>query len=158
MKLRPRDMSVEERFGLQWMPEPNSGCWLWCGTMADTGYGKLYAFGQTKASAHRVSHILHIGPIPAGMMVLHRCDVRLCVNPAHLFVGTAGDNTKDMLAKSRHRTRPNRGVANHNAKLNERDVMMIRASSENGITLARLLGVTPRVIYLVRHGRTWSHV
>ena len=79
--VRHRDMTVEQRFAMQWMPEPNSGCWLWCGTMSNVGYGKLYAFGQTKASAHRVSYQLHVGAIPDGMMVLHHCDVRLCVNP-----------------------------------------------------------------------------
>jgi hypothetical protein len=151
-------LSVEQRFAMQWMPEPNSGCWLWLGTISNVGYGKLYAFGQTKASAHRVSYQLHVGAIPDGMMVLHHCDVRPCVNPDHLFLGTADDNTKDMLSKGRHRTRPNHGAANHNAKLTEDDVRMIKASMETGVILARQLNVTPRVIYLVRHGQTWSHI
>jgi len=151
-------LSVEQRFAMQWMPEPNSGCWLWCGTLSNMGYGKMYAWGQTKASAHRVSYILHTGPIPEGLHVLHHCDVRSCVNPDHLFVGTPDDNSKDMMSKGRHRTRPNRGVANHNAKLTDDDVRIIKASAETGVVLARQFNVTNHVIYLIRHGRSWSHV
>jgi HNH endonuclease len=155
---RFRDMSVAERFSRQWIPEPNSGCHLWLGAVADTGYGKMIAFGQPKASAHRVSWILNKGPVPAGLWVLHTCDVRLCVNPEHLFLGTAADNTNDMMKKERHRTNPNLGVNNHNARLDDHAVRFIRASSDTGVDLAARYGVTPRVVYLVRNGQTWRHV
>lgn len=155
---RFRDMTVAERFERQWMPEPNSGCHLWLGAIADTGYGKIIAFGQPKASAHRVSYILHYGPIPTDKWVLHRCDVRLCVNPLHLFLGTPADNTADMLGKKRHRTNPNIGTANHLAKLSDDAVRIIRSSTEATRALARRFGVTAHAIALVRAGKTWRHV
>lgn len=155
---RLRDTTVADRFNRNWMPVTESGCWIWLGTIADTGYGKMIAFGQPKASTHRVSYILHCGPIPLNSWVLHRCDVRLCVNPDHLFLGSAQDNSDDMIAKNRHRTKPSRGVENCNAKLDDAAVRHIRCSPLDGASLARKYGVTPRVIYLVRNDVTWRHV
>ena len=83
------------------MPVPFSGCWLWTGPSSD-GYGD-FRIGGKRILAHRLSYELHIGPIPDGMFVCHKCDVRCCINPAHLFAGTSGDNALDMYAKGRDR-------------------------------------------------------
>jgi hypothetical protein len=84
------------------LPEPNSGCWLWTGRYGNQGYG-TYGGGRRgeRVQAHRLVWEVTNGPIPTGLFVLHRCDVRGCVNPAHLFLGTAKDNTRDMMAKGR---------------------------------------------------------
>lgn len=82
------------------MPEPNSGCWLWLLSVDGKGHGKMSGSHRTR-SAHRVSWRLHRGPIPAGICVCHKCDVRSCVNPDHLFLGTHQDNVLDMIAKGR---------------------------------------------------------
>ena len=77
-----------------------SGCWIWMAACYRSGYGEISFMGRARP-AHRVSWIIHNGPIPDGLCVCHRCDVRQCVNPAHLFLGTKQDNTLDMHAKGR---------------------------------------------------------
>lgn len=76
------------------------GCWLWTKGRMPFGYGAIVVNGKTKL-AHRVSYEAHVGPIPSGLCVLHRCDVPPCVNPEHLFLGTQLDNMRDKIAKGR---------------------------------------------------------
>lgn len=77
-----------------------SGCWEWTGSVRGK-YG-MYWSGEKSSSAHRESYRIHIGEIPSGKMVLHRCDNYLCVNPDHLWIGTQSDNMRDCLEKGRH--------------------------------------------------------
>jgi hypothetical protein len=75
-------------------------CWLWIGHKSRPGYGALNLKGK-HVRVHRFSWLLHFGEIPTGMSILHRCDVRNCVNPSHLFLGTQADNMKDAGKKGR---------------------------------------------------------
>lgn len=75
-------------------------CWLWEGAVFNTGYGKIRRENKIKL-AHRISWELHFGHIPEGMCVCHKCDVPLCVNPGHLFLGTQKDNIQDKVNKGR---------------------------------------------------------
>lgn len=91
------------------------------------------------------------------MDLCHRCDVRNCVNPAHLFVGTRADNVGDMVAKGRSC----RGVKRPQARITEADVMSIRTRYAGGarvVDLAREVGLTPSGVYSVLSRRLWKHV
>jgi hypothetical protein len=89
-----------EGFEQKFVPEPNSGCWLWLGAMA-SGYGTFLVNGKM-TGAHRVAWQLYRGEISEGLFICHSCDVPSCVNPGHLFVGSNTDNQRDALNKGRH--------------------------------------------------------
>jgi len=82
---------------------PEAGCWIWMGAVRDDGYGAVSGDYPTR-TAHRLAKMLAGADVPARMHVCHRCDTPLCVNPNHLFVGTAFDNMADMTRKGRRRT------------------------------------------------------
>lgn len=97
-KARWGNRSVEERF---WsFVEKSEGCWTWVGMIGTTGYGQFWD-GHHLSKAHRFSYRLHKGELPSELHVCHSCDNPLCVNPAHLWLGTDADNLRDMWAKGR---------------------------------------------------------
>ena len=125
-------------------------------TMSKPGYGYLRINGKNNY-AHRLMWELTRGPIPSGNWVLHRCDNSTCINPEHLFLGSAADNSKDMVSKGRSR---NIGGPR---KLNVVQVMEIRGSFQSSSVLADRFGVTEGAIRGVRKGyagrhRTWDWV
>lgn len=75
-------------------------CWVWNGSRSSKGYGVFWSCGKNNL-AHRISFQLFNGPIQEKLMVCHSCDVRDCVNPDHLWIGTAFDNVRDAINKGR---------------------------------------------------------
>jgi hypothetical protein len=96
-----RIQTIAERAEKWSIPEPNSGCHLWCGCIDKKGYGRMTIRG-VNGQAHRLLYEERHGPLPADILVCHKCDVRSCVNIDRLWSGTAKDNTADMIKKNRH--------------------------------------------------------
>lgn len=134
----PREIKLMRRVEF----DPNGGCWLWTGAM-QRGYGTM-CLVKRFFGAHRVSYELHKGPVPQGLHVLHKCDVRACVNPDHLFVGSRSDNMQDMMAKGRQRT--GRGYTRPSRE--ERNYMIESVAPTNEV--ARELGRHPSTIARIR--------
>jgi hypothetical protein len=98
--------ALEARFWKYVNPEPNTGCFLWGGSLNNQGYGQLRMSKTVLKSATHVAMELAGSPVPMGLFVLHRCDVPACVNPDHLFIGSQKDNIADCIAKGRHSKPP----------------------------------------------------
>lgn len=137
------------------LPEPNSGCWLWCGVLDTNGYGRIY-IGKAMFSAHRLAVELSGRTIAPGQFVCHRCDNPSCVNPDHLFVGSPRDNLMDAIRKGRKKTPRLCGEANPKTYLTWDKVRAIRASSETHVEIGRRMGISPATIQGIRAGRTWK--
>jgi hypothetical protein len=145
-------------FEASYIPEPNSGCWLWTRATEVSGYGSItVGRGPTKngnEKAHRFSWRLHKGEIPAGMQVLHRCDVRSCVNPDHLFLGTPKDNYDDMVAKGRKA----RFDYSRLSPLTRDAVDNIRRDRDHGLSfskLAKRYGISIAAAWKIARFRSW---
>ena len=144
-------------------PEPNSGCWLWMGTMITGGYGAVRVDNKL-IGAHRHSYEKFKGEIPEGMHVRHRCDMPCCVNPDHLILGTHADNMQDK--KKRGRVKgcvvDSDGEKNVNAKLTVSDVRKMRrmysGGTMNQYELADHFGVSQPVVSQIVRFKTWQHV
>lgn len=158
----PKRKTIEERFPDLYTPEPFSGCWLWIGCVNQEGYGQFTVrrkgLTPTSDKAHRLSFRLHKGEIPNGLKVLHSCDTPMCVNPAHLRLGTDRDNKMDSIRKGRHA----HGETNGTTKLTARDVLTIRKLFADGpvnqTELGLRYGVHGSIINAVIHRRNWRHL
>lgn len=155
-------MNVESRFWpkvmkpLQW-----DACWPWTGAKRGDrqGYGNFKIKSYVAARAHRVSYALYYGQSPGSMLVCHKCDNPVCVNPAHLFLGTVQDNSDDMVRKGRSPRRDQKGEKNAAAKLTSDDVAAIRrliAAGHTNIAIAERYSVTHSLISRIRRGRAWA--
>lgn len=133
-----------------------SGCWKWQGAKMNNGYGVLWV-GKNNVGAHRLSYELFVGEIPEGLFVCHKCDVRDCVNPEHLFVGTTQENSADRHAKLRELY----GDRHPNAKLKGDDVVCVLEALALGrkqSSIAVCAGVTRQNIWFIAKGKGWKHL
>jgi hypothetical protein len=167
-------MTTEQRF---WQKvKKTATCWIWTASTREKGYG---AFSYTKDGkmvqdrAHRYSWQIHRGRIPDGLCVLHNCpggDNPACVNPAHLFLGTKGQNNEDMMRKGRYnRTRKpvadgsnyERGEHHHAATLSADIVREIRAARKSGESfgsLSKRYGLSIGHVFRIATRKAWVHV
>ena len=176
---------MRERFESKFIKDAG-GCWLWTAGGAKDDYGRFRVDGRIIKS-HRAAYEFYVGQIPPGLFVCHTCDIRRCVNPAHLWTGTQADNMSDKKNKgraARHlgdrngaRTHPDRvargdnngarlyperlarGEQNGSAKLTAADVLTIRAAV--GMTQQHLClkyGVSQNQISRILRGKNWTHL
>lgn len=153
--------TLEERFWRKVDKRGPDECWPWLANTCSGGYGRISRGkkGEGAIGAHVASYEIATGqPVPVGMVVMHSCDNPICVNPAHLSLGTYAINTADMIAKGRKRVVAPVGQDNGKAILDEEKVRYIRASAKNNAELGRELGVSVNAVRGVRTGRTWRHV
>lgn len=159
--LRGRTLAapLEVRFWQHVVKDPApDGCWIWRGGKPKD-YGTIELRGCT-LHAHRVAWELHNGPIPAGLHVLHTCDVRRCVRPGHLFLGTTRDNQLDCVKKGRNN--PLRGEASRLTRFTAAEVLAMRGQYDAGgvsITeLARQRHCSVANAWAIVRHKSWKHL
>lgn len=147
-------MTLAQLLDARSIPEPNSGCVLWLGPERG-GYGVVYDKCQHRQiGAHRLAFELKNGPVPKGLFACHKCDVKFCINPEHIFIGTAKDNSEDLVKKGLSK----KGHAPYNAKLTSNTVLKIRDDSRTYSEISESFGVSRGSISAIKSGAQWSRV
>lgn len=133
-----------------------AGCWMWRRAKTPSTYGYIRHEGRGER-AHRLSYRVFCGPIPDGMFVCHHCDTPACINPQHLFIGSAGDNNRDMMRKGRAKIV--RGEASGKSILTEAsatEILRRHAAGERSPELAKAFDVSLTTVQDLIRGNTWA--
>lgn len=133
-------------------------CWPWQAARYKNDYGAFWD-GTKRTGAHRFGYTLHVGPIPRGLCVLHKCDYRPCQNPAHWFLGTVLDNNTDRHTKGR--SRGPRGEQAGSARLSKAQVGEIRRLHQGGLphrAIADAFSINRASVSAIVHGARWAHL
>lgn len=150
---------LKDRFEAKFQARAPGECWEWTGALSDGRYGSIGLDHTGRMGlAHRVSYEIYKGPIPAGLIVCHRCDNTKCVNPGHLFLGTHKDNMDDCLKKGR---RAQIGETTTTAKLTEDAVREIRNTPKrkgNFLILMKKYGIGTSQLWRIRNRQAWAHI
>lgn len=147
--------TLQERFEAKYIPEPNSGCWLWFGATR-RGYGNFWDTTRPVMATHFALRLVG-RPVSPGAFVCHHCDNPACVNPDHLFVGNCKSNTADKVEKKRHLY----GEKHRRAKLTDKQVSEIRQrvyAGETRTALAQEYGVSIAAVSMLCSRITWRHI
>jgi len=137
-------MNDEERF---WSKvEKTENCWNWTAATC-CGYGYFWIIDK-QYRAHRISWILSNGPIPDGLDVLHKCDNRKCVNPDHLYLGTAVENHRDVFLRGKL----------PNSKLTKEQVLSIRQDPRLQREIAKEYGIVPSSVSEIKSHKRWNYL
>lgn len=153
----PKKKSLSKRFWPR--VQKTATCWLWTGPLnmgnpkGRCFYGHIRANGTTKPVTHAAWFLTH-GKWPKQLN--HKCDNCGCVNPEHLYEGTQKQNIADRTRRGRHWAP--RGSDHPRAKLNEKQVKVIRAAQVTQRFLAEIFGVSERTIQAIKMGKVWKHL
>jgi hypothetical protein len=130
-----------------------NGCWNCRGYKDKDGYSQTTLNGKRMGS-HRAAYIIAYGPFPKDLYVLHKCDNPACVNPDHLFLGTAKDNYDDAASKGR----AVKGSKNGQSKLTNQQVLEIRKDTRRQIDIAAQYGILQTTVSAIKTGQNWRHL
>lgn len=142
--------SLKERFMRR--VDISGDCWAWQGAITNGGYGLCRDGDQKTQTAHRVSYEIFTGAVPEGMDVMHACDNRCCVNPAHLSVGTRAQNMQD--AKRKGRTA--RGERHGRRKLTAEQAEQIKHAEGTQTVIAKRFGISQTHVHQIKSGKNWA--
>lgn len=148
--------NLTHRFNEKYQILSESGCWIWTGSVSGKGYGRFKINGKWHA-AHRVSFEIHNLARAGSKFVCHTCDVRCCVNPDHLWLGTHAENMRDMAKKGRWHGDFGRRV-NGRTILSESDVLAIRKDNRTHREICADYGVSRATISALKVGLTWGYL
>jgi len=146
-------VSLQDKFWCNVRVSDANQCWEWTAPVCGgEKYGRFYD-NNRRIQAHIASWVIHNGPVDEGKFVLHKCDNPLCVNPNHLFIGTASDNMRDMVAKGRF-------VGG--TKLKEGEVWLIKILLKSKLLyqkdIAKMFRVNRNTITAINVGKRWEKV
>lgn len=144
------------------IPITETGCWLWLKSITPNQYGILYPSvngASNQKLAHRYSYEAFVKKIPKGLFVCHKCDIRSCVNPEHLFIGTHQDNMDDMVIKGRSNFKTHYGEAHGQSILDWETVDIIRSYPKyRGYIddLSNILELKKRTVESILYQENWK--
>lgn len=135
-------------------------CWLWIAgkSIFKGGYG-VFGLGNKKILTHRFSYLLANGTLPKDKLICHHCDIRLCINPNHLFLGDQNSNMIDCVSKGRNGYV--KGSDSHLSTITESQVLCIIDDFINGsrqIEIAKNYKISSQIVNQIITGRTWKHL
>lgn len=136
----------KERFEGKFDRRNKKLCWLWKGSRGSNGYGKLAKGCLNETSAHRISYALYVSTIPVGLLICHKCDVKTCVNPSHLFAASHAWNMRDMRKKGRSA----KGTRNGRCRVPWETVVEIRKATGSCRAVGRKYGVHHSYVSAIR--------
>lgn len=160
--------AIADRFWRKVEVAGYNDCWIWHGATNSKGYGRFCLHGR-RIQAHRVAWSLYHDEDPGELLVCHNCDNPPCCNPGHLFIGTAHDNTQNMMDKGRgvgprrppRRRGPHRGETHYKANLSEAQVLDIRRLRSSGMRtkdIARIFDITVSHVSSITRRYIWRHL